>query len=266
VTRPTERRALLVGVNYQGTNHHLSGSTWDILSTHRMLTRRGFQDIRLLLDSQSRTQLPHRTRPNRIAPTPHIGRGRQTATQLPTRENILRGWAWLCSAPPGSTLYFGYSGHGRQTTQGGELAPSDHLAKGWLNSSMLRTALLERLPRQSTLYGMLDCCHSGALLPLSWTWHWQGTNLHVRQNPHVGELGRILFLTSCLPHQAAGEVPIRPDYKMGLLSYLVEDILLRTPLISWQSLLHQLTERLQGRQMPLIMTGQYVDLSRPYLS
>ena len=85
------RKALLIGINYTGTENELRGCINDVHHMRDLLIRCGFQEgnIVCLTDDQ----------PGR----------------MPTRDNILERCMWLVAgAKPGDVLFFHYSGHGSQ--------------------------------------------------------------------------------------------------------------------------------------------------------
>ena len=82
------KKALLVGINYPGTNHALRGCVNDVVMVSEMLTKEfGFKanEKRMLTDNSA------------------------------TTANILERLEWLVDgAQPGDYLHFHYSGHGSQ--------------------------------------------------------------------------------------------------------------------------------------------------------
>lgn len=74
---------------------------------------------------------------------------------------------------PGTCNFFHYSGHGGQVQDPtgnhpsgllDTICPVDFLTAGQIDSDTLHTHLVSRLPPSSTLFVILDCCHSGSAL------------------------------------------------------------------------------------------------------
>jgi hypothetical protein len=90
-----QKRALIVGCNYRGTQHALKGCINDAKClAYCLQTRFGFrpEDCVLMMDD---------------APDPRL---------LPTRENMLAGMQRLVAGThAGDRLFFSFSGHGSQT-------------------------------------------------------------------------------------------------------------------------------------------------------
>ena len=89
------RKALLIGVNYFGTQSQLRGCINDVKNMSAFLNQRfnyAREDMVLLTDDQ------------------------QNPMSQPTRANIIRAMRWLVKdARPNDSLFFHYSGHGGQT-------------------------------------------------------------------------------------------------------------------------------------------------------
>ncbi|RQM04952.1 hypothetical protein DH86_00004430, partial [Scytalidium sp. 3C] len=85
---------------------------------------------------------------------------------------------WLVSEP-GTTNFFHYSGHGGQVRDPtgnhpsgilDTICPVDFEQAGQLDTDILHEHLVSRLPPNSTLFCILDCCHSGSALGLPYVY------------------------------------------------------------------------------------------------
>jgi hypothetical protein len=81
---------------------------------------------------------------------------------------------WLVSEP-GTCNFFHYSGHGGQVPDPtgnhpsgvlDTICPVDFATGGQIDSDLLHEHLVSNLPPNSTLFVILDCCHSGSALEL----------------------------------------------------------------------------------------------------
>jgi len=146
------RRAVLIGINYVGTEAQLAGCHNDVEMMRRQLLQQGFQDSEMwvLLDDGSRTR--------------------------PTQSNMKRAMRWLVSgARRGDSLFFHYSGHGTQIPdQDGDeddgldeaLCPVDYPSYGMLRDDDIFLLLVRPLPEGAHLTCVTDCCHSGSMMDL----------------------------------------------------------------------------------------------------
>lgn len=151
--------ALIVGINYYGTSNQLSGCINDCNNIKKFLVDKcGFNDseILMMVDDGS---------------TP----------QKPTKQNIENGMSTLVQkASTGCKfLWFSYSGHGsyQQDENGDELDGSDELlcpadfnTNGFIEDDYIYTNLVNKLPQDTTLVSLMDCCHSGTILDLPYTY------------------------------------------------------------------------------------------------
>ncbi|KAI8609075.1 peptidase C14, caspase domain-containing protein [Chytriomyces sp. MP71] len=159
-----KKKALIVGINYTGTRNALGGCVNDAYNIREHLTQ---------FCNYSRD--PHFTR--MMVDEPREG---YVAQNIPTTRNLLDAFYWLVyDVQPGDTLFFSYSGHGGQTEdQDGERAnglddticPVDFDRSGQIDSTLLHRCLVSALRPGVKLNVILDCCHSGTLLELPFTY------------------------------------------------------------------------------------------------
>lgn len=142
----SQKRALLVGINYLGQFGKLKGCAESVKSMSRLLLWCGHdhQNMIILTDDQCRP------------------------TSQPTRKNILTAACWLGSgAQPGDKLLFQYCGHG-MTTECGEQAeevifPTDFRTKGVINIQDLERVISP--PAGVQLVVVVDSLHPTNSIP-----------------------------------------------------------------------------------------------------
>ena len=143
-----KKKALLVGINYQGSNFPLRGCINDVMMMNRMIT-----------DHYGFNVNSHK---------------RMLTERSATAQNILERLEWLIDdAEPGDVLFFHYSGHGSQmidTNYDDDIEPDgkDELIcpidinwrdKVVKDDDMKR--IFDKLPPDVNLTVILDACHSG---------------------------------------------------------------------------------------------------------
>lgn len=147
------KRALLIGINYEGQSGELSGCHNDVLNIKNYIVNAlGFQEenIMVLLDDGN-----------------HID---------PTRENIMSAYSRLVQeSEAGDAVFCHYSGHGGrlQDDNGDEedgydetLVPLDYNEAGQIRDDDLFVTLVGAMPAGVALTCLMDCCHSGTVLDL----------------------------------------------------------------------------------------------------
>lgn len=150
------RRALLIGINYYGTQAALCGCINDAKNMQQLLLQQGYPN-----DSEHMLLLTD----DRSNPSNH----------QPTGQNISKAFRWLLQGvAKGDMLFFHYSGHGSQVPDktGFEkdglnetILPVDY-KKGQLKDDQLWEQLVFPLPNGARLAALMDCCHSGTGLDL----------------------------------------------------------------------------------------------------
>jgi len=158
---PPTKKALLVGINYVGSDCELGGCINDVRNHLRVLIENfGFAEENILLLTEDQDD----------------------DSKLPTAAIIRDGIQWLISdASEGDFLFFAYSGHGSQLPdkEGVEpdgkneiLCPLD-LQEDWYANSIsdnyLHDVFFNQLPDGVRCLCVYDCCHSGTMTDLSCT-------------------------------------------------------------------------------------------------
>jgi hypothetical protein len=187
------RKALLIGINYVGQKGELKGCWNDVKNVHSYISRKGFNNVRVVTDEP-------------------------TSSMKPTRQNIIDSLKWLVAgAQPGDSLFFHYSGHGssQKDNQGDEndghdetLVPLDYLSSGMIIDDELHSIVVLPLKKGVRLTCIFDCCHSGSGLDLPYTYSLDGStnNVVIRDN-------RAAAVKAGL---AAGKAFLRKDHQAAM--------------------------------------------------
>lgn len=98
--------------------------------------------------------------------------------KIPTKHNIRMAMYWLVQGcQPGDSLVFHFSGHGSQQKNynGDEidgydetLCPLDFETQGMIVDDEINATIVRPLPRGAKLHAIIDACHSGTVLDLSY--------------------------------------------------------------------------------------------------
>jgi Ca2+-binding EF-hand superfamily protein len=158
---PMNKKALLIGINYNGSNCQLSGCINDVKKEKEiLLTNFGFDESNILMLTEDQAD----------------------RSKHPTAANMRQGVEWLIKgASSRDFLFFAYSGHGSQIpdTTGTEpdglneiLCPLD-LQDDWdrnaIQDDWLHSKLVDGIPDGCRCLCIYDCCHSGSMQDLSCT-------------------------------------------------------------------------------------------------
>lgn len=157
------KRALMIGINYVGHDPgELRGCHNDVGNMANYIRKvHGFEDenITILMDDGDHTE--------------------------PTRDNIVAAYKQIVSdAQPGDSIFLHYSGHGakiRDDDYGEEedgydetLVPLDYRESGMIRDDDLFDIIVKGLPVGVHVVSLMDCCHSGSVLDLPYTFKANG--------------------------------------------------------------------------------------------
>ena len=143
------KKALLIGCNYRGTENELIGCINDVSNIQKLLkTAYGFTNPCVMTDD---------------------------TTRLPTRENILNAFkSLLMAGQSGDTLFFLFSGHGGNTIDRNneEIDGLDEviypLDLNYIVDDELKALIQTYLKKDVTLFALFDSCHSGTMMDLKY--------------------------------------------------------------------------------------------------
>ncbi|CDK25715.1 unnamed protein product [Kuraishia capsulata CBS 1993] len=186
------KKALLVGINYIGTNNQLNGCINDVTNVSQFLERNcGFTKDNMVILVETNT--------NRRA--------------VPLRQNIIDGMKWLVKdAKPNDSLFFHYSGHGGQTKDldGDEydgndetIYPLDFEQSGMIVDDEMHQLLVDTLPAGVRLTALFDSCHSGSALDLPYSYSTRGVEKEPNLAKEAGE-GLLGAVTSYMQGDMSG--------------------------------------------------------------
>ena len=184
------RRALLIGINYVGSQNELHGCINDVAGARAHVMGLGFADNITLADDGS--SLP------------------------PTKANILQYLAWLVGgAVVGDKLYLHYSGHGSYMADTNHdesdhrdscICPLDFETAGFIVDDTLREVLVDKVPAGVTLFAVFDSCHSGTVLDLRYSYVDKRARLAAKTDPQYADsVGDVIELSGCMDNQTSAD-------------------------------------------------------------
>ncbi|CAM9676727.1 unnamed protein product [Ectocarpus sp. 12 AP-2014] len=150
-------KALLIGINYTGGKGELKGCHNDVKQMREYITTHGYPadgaNLKIVSDDGEHEE--------------------------PTKENILKAIKWLVhGAKAGDSLFMHYSGHGgsvkdntgdEEDNKDETMIPVDYMKSGQIKDDEILKELVLPLPEGVVLSVVMDCCHSGSILDLPYT-------------------------------------------------------------------------------------------------
>ena len=239
----TNKKALMIGINYVGTPYQLNGCINDVISmSAKLRSDYGFANITELTDN-----------------TPI----------KPTRDNILREFTnLLTNSQSGDMLFVLYSGHGSNVVDrnGDEADGRDEMIitsdlKGILDDD-LKKIIQTNLKKDVTLFAMFDCCFSGTILDLRYQYlDSLNYDTFTENDKQLETAGNVLMISGCTDNQTSADANINSKYQ-GAMTWSMLQCL--QPNISWCDLLKNMRKALKGAsftQLPQMSSGQILDIT-----
>ncbi|CAN8096795.1 unnamed protein product [Discula destructiva] len=153
------KKALIIGINYTGSEHALNGCINDAFNVRDFLVNeRGFSDdpsnMVIMTDDPEN----------------------EGTSFWPNGENMLAAFKWLTSYnEPGDSCWLSYSGHGGQVKDTDDdrptgfddtICPVDFPENGQITSDQLHRVIVSPMNPECRLTILFDCCHSGSACEL----------------------------------------------------------------------------------------------------
>ena len=231
-------KALLIGINYIGTENELNGCINDMENLAGRLVE--FKSVAKMTDN---------------------------TVILPTKTNILREFTKLLrDAVSGDCLLFAFSGHGSQMNDrnGDEMVGRDECLFT-LDYKMIIDDELNLIIRQNmkpgvTLFALLDCCHSGTVMDLKYNY------LHYLENPKNAETaGNVIMISGCRDEQTSADAYEDGKYQGAMTWAFLGNL---QPNITWRQLVMNMCSSLTKSgytQVPKISSGKFINLDSKFL-
>jgi hypothetical protein len=183
----TNKRALLIGSNFEGTQDPLDGCINDLKNMNSFLKKNGFTDIIMVSDDEP--------------------------LKKPNKANILKELNdFLNQSRAGETLYIHFSGHGVQQRTF-DRDEDDYMNEMictyeenhkilFISDNDLNKIITTSLNKDAKLYVVFDCCHSGSMLDLKYTYQdtlndWFKSDII----SDAKECGHIIMMSGCRDDQ-----------------------------------------------------------------
>ncbi len=215
------RRALLIGINYTGSENELGGCVNDSYNLYlETLKNCGFKRENVLFLTDSKDKFP------------------ELITYPATKNNILRSFSWLLSdisssffqpnanrktqrsAATGNSYFFAYSGHGGlkdSSTETQEIGsdcviyPQDFQVNGSILDDEIREQLVNKIGSGDRLFALMDACHSASSMDLRWactlTQGPKGDVFGVVKCEDTPEtLGEVVMLSGCMDNETSSDI------------------------------------------------------------
>lgn len=237
-------KALLIGINYEGTEYELRGCINDVLSVEKRLKELNcFNNFTIITDETN---------------------------IKPTRDNILKELRKLCSnANSGETLFFHYSGHGTYTydRNGDEKDKKDECIVSIDGKVIVDDEIyniLKLLPNNCNMIMIFDCCHSGTIADLKFSYI--KNNRIPRINNRKNDIkANIISISGCKDNQTSADAYIQQKFQ-GAMTFAFLQYFSKT--ITIHQLLNKMRKILREKrfpQYPILSCSKQIPLNQKFI-
>ena len=237
------KNALLIGINYVGTENELYGCMNDANSINNLLLMRGFKDIKVLTDNTS---------------------------EKPTRDIIINQFInLLTNTDNGDTIFLFYSGHGSymSDTNNNEKTKNDQLIVpldlNIIVDDELKSIINNHLKNNVTLIALFDSCFSESVLDLKYQYLDTLNNNNDSINIKETETnGNVIMISGCADNQTSDDAVIN-NLPQGALTWAFLQTFNSSQNQTWRELLKGMRIRLQNNgfsQIPQLASGKLINI------
>lgn len=247
------KKALLIGINYTGSQHELHGCINDIVQVSQLLkSAYGFEDVRLLTDA-----------------TP----------SKPTYDSIIAGLRDLfAGSKQGDQIVIYYSGHGTQLrdTSGDEKDGFDeamYTIDGRFITDDQIFSFVEAA-NGATVNLFFDCCHSGTICDLEYNMQPMASNrFNFWTESRITKQNVVVF-SGCMDQQTSADASFmranNEHCSNGAFTYMLLQVLKEKPSPTNKDVLYGIFEKLAqngfAAQVPQLSCSNMAVLNKTFLS
>jgi hypothetical protein len=240
------KKALLIGINYTGTENELYGCINDANCIKERITNKGFTDITVLTDLTEKKA---------------------------TRNNILNEFTSLLSnSQEGDLLFFLYSGHGSYDIDrnGDEKIGYDQtIVPCDLNviiDDELKSIIQNNLKKGVTLFAMFDSCFSGSVLDLRYQYMDSLNYDKFTENEKQLETNGDVFMISGSTDKQTSADSVFNNKANGAMTWSLLEALKENQNVNWRELIKKMRNLLKTsnyEQIPQFSSGQFENIDSP---
>jgi hypothetical protein len=240
------KKALLIGINYTGTQNELYGCINDVNSIKERIVQQGFEDITIITDLTS---------------------------EKATKNNILKEFTnLLINSQAGDFLFLLYSGHGSYNidNNGDETTGYDQLIVPCdfdiILDDELKTIIQTNLKPNVTLFAMFDSCFSGSVLDLRYQYiDSLNYDKFTENNKELETQGNVFMISGCSDYQTSTDAVIN-NKANGAMTWSLLEAIKQNSNCNWRELIKNMRNLLkdsQYEQIPQFSSGTFINIDTP---
>lgn len=240
------KKALLIGINYTGSQNELYGCINDVNSIKERIVQQGFKDITIITDLTS---------------------------EKATKNNILKEFTnLLINSQEGDLLFLLYSGHGSYDidNNGDETTGYDQLIVpcdfNMILDDELKKIIQTNLKTNVTLFAMFDSCFSGSVLDLRYQYiDSLNYDNFTENNKELETRGNVFMISGCSDSQTSADAVIN-NKASGAMTWSLLEAIKQNSNCNWRELIKNMRNLLkdsQYEQIPQFSSGTFINIDTP---
>ncbi len=256
------RKAVLIAINYTGTENALNGCINDSKNLKKFLIENKYiqEDEILMMNDNKKGNL------------------------YPTKDNILKQFDSLVDFANSQgdkqvNLFVSYSGHGyyMQDYGGDEsdgrdevLCPIDCMVNGFIKDDTIKSRLVDKLNSNVSLVFMSDSCHSGTVLDLKYNYKCDKRNKCKTDRHSKKTKCDVVLISGCMDKQTSSDayLPNKDNNYLYQGAMTASFIANYKDEISYYNLIQKMQKWIKSNkfsQIPQLSSGKKIDTKKPFL-
>jgi hypothetical protein len=230
-----KKRALLVGINYINTSQQLNGCINDVVNVANFLKKKGYTSTVITDTTRVRA----------------------------TKNNILTLLKQLLiTSNPGDTCFFHYSGHGTNTMDKNgdekdgldeQLVPCDFKL---IIDDEIKKLIQNFLPKNVTLFGLMDSCFSGTVFDLKYNYLPSVVNEKASETK-----SNVIMISGCTDQQTSADALINKKWAGALTTSFLQSVNTSSSVSSLVQKMQKYLVDNQFTQIPQLSSGKNIDIT-----
>lgn len=257
------KRAVLIGINYTGTDNQLNGCINDSENLKEFLvTKKFFGDNEIIMMNDNKE-----------------------GDLYPTKANIIKQFTELVDFANQNKdkevrLFLSYSGHGyyQRDLNGDEkdgrdevLCPIDCDTNGFIVDDDIKQYFVDKLHSNVKVFVLADCCHSGTIMDLKYTWNMGilGNTLDTN-NKIKDSLCDVVMISGCKDAQTSADAYVadtegKMEYQGAMTSAFLHNFKDGITYTKLMSNMRKYLVKNRFTQVPLLSCGKKINLGTEIL-
>lgn len=250
------KKALVIGINYIGTNNELKGCINDAVNIKNYLLSQGFTQNNIVIMTELSENLE----------------------RIPNKDCIINQIKLLVlGAKKGDTLFLSYSGHGSHVldTSKDERDGRDEtivsLDLQMIIDDDLRKMLVDPLPSGVKLTCLFDCCHSGTGLDLRYNYQFYG-QLSEKTTRYITDIDKhykdsnanVVLISGCKDPEYSADAWIKGKAQGALTYAFLRAVKKDRTYVSLLRELRLFMKNNEYSQVPQLSCGRSLDLNTKF--